>query len=122
MKETSILRETIIVMGGDGYFGWPLALKLAVSRPDTKIIIADNEWRRNTVQSLGSDSLLPIARLAERVAAFREIYGQDNLSFVKMDVNSDALEELIKNERPHTIYHMAQQCSAPYSMLGMNES
>jgi UDP-sulfoquinovose synthase len=116
------MKETIIVLGGDGYYGWPIALKLAVTRPDTKIIIVDNEWRRNTVRKIGSDSLLPVARLPKRVAAYREIYGQDNLHYVFMDVNSDALEELIKAERPHTIYHMAQQCSAPYSMLGLTES
>jgi UDP-sulfoquinovose synthase len=116
------MKETIIVLGGDGYYGWPIALKLAVTRPNTKIIIVDNEWRRNTVCKVGSDSLLPIARLPKRIAAFREIYGQDNLQYVFMDVNSDALEELIKTEQPHTIYHMAQQCSAPYSMLGLTES
>jgi UDP-sulfoquinovose synthase len=116
------MKETIIVLGGDGYYGWPIALKLAVTRPETKIIIVDNEWRRNTVCKIGSDSLLPIARLSKRISAFREIYGQDNLHYVHADVNSDALEELIRSEKPHTIYHMAQQCSAPYSMLGLNES
>jgi UDP-sulfoquinovose synthase len=116
------MKETIIVLGGDGYYGWPIALKLAVTHPDTKIIIVDNEWRRNTVCKIGSDSLLPIARLPKRIAAFREIYGQDNLQYIYMDVNSGALDDLLKNERPHTIYHMAQQCSAPYSMLGLDES
>jgi UDP-sulfoquinovose synthase len=116
------MKETIIVLGGDGYYGWPIALKLAVTRPETKIIIVDNEWRRNTVCKIGSDSLLPIARLSKRISAFREIYGQGNLHYVHADVNSDALEELIRSEKPHTIYHMAQQCSAPYSMLGLNES
>jgi UDP-sulfoquinovose synthase len=116
------MKETIIVLGGDGYYGWPIALKLAVTRPETKIIIVDNEWRRNTVCKIGSDSLLPIARLSKRISAFREIYGQDNLQYVHADVNSDALEKLIRSEKPHTIYHMAQQCSAPYSMLGLNES
>jgi UDP-sulfoquinovose synthase len=117
-----LMKETIIVLGGDGYYGWPIALKLAVTHPKTKIIIADNEWRRNTVRKIGSDSLLPIARLPKRIAAFKDIYGQDNLRYVLIDVNSDALEELIKTEQPHTIYHMAQQCSAPYSMLGLAES
>lgn len=116
------MKETIIVLGGDGYYGWPIALKLAVTRPNTKILIVDNEWRRNTVRKIGSDSLLPIARLHKRIAAFKDIYGQDNLQYVQMDVNSDALELLIKEEQPHTIYHMAQQCSAPYSMLGLSES
>lgn len=116
------MNETIIVLGGDGYYGWPIALKLAVTRPETKIIIVDNEWRRNTVRKVGSDSLIPIARHAERLAAYREVYGKNNLHYVHMDINSDVLEELIKKERPHTIYHMAQQCSAPYSMLGLEES
>ncbi len=116
------MRETILVLGGDGYYGWPIALKLAVSRPNTKIIIADNEWRRNTVKKIGSDSLVPISRLEERVKAFREVYGQNNLHYVYMDVNSSLLEDIIKVEKPHTIYHMAQQCSAPYSMLGLEES
>jgi UDP-sulfoquinovose synthase len=116
------MKETIIVLGGDGYYGWPIALKLAVTRPHTKIIIVDNEWRRNTVCKVGSDSLLPIARLPKRIAAFKDIYGQNNLQYILMDVNSDALEDLIKTEQPHTIYHMAQQCSAPYSMLGLTES
>jgi UDP-sulfoquinovose synthase len=116
------MKETILVLGGDGYYGWPIALKLAVTRPNTKIIIVDNEWRRNTVCKVGSDSLLPIARLSKRIAAYKDIYGQDNLHYKYMDVNSNALEELIKEEQPHTIYHMAQQCSAPYSMLGLTES
>jgi len=116
------MKNTVIVLGGDGYYGWPISLKLAVTRPDTKILIVDNEWRRNTVCQIGSDSLTPVARLPRRVAAFREMYGQDNLHYLHLDVNSDALEELIRTEQPHTIYHMAQQCSAPYSMLGLTES
>ena len=116
------MKETIIVLGGDGYYGWPIALKLAVTHPHTKIIIVDNEWRRNTVRKIGSDSLMPVARLHKRIEAFRKVYGQNNLHYVLMDVNSDALEQLIKEELPHTIYHMAQQCSAPYSMLGLEQS
>ncbi|WP_460567315.1 aminotransferase class V-fold PLP-dependent enzyme [Flaviaesturariibacter terrae] len=116
------MKNTILVLGGDGYYGWPISLKLAVTHPDTKIIIADNEWRRNTVRKIGSDSLIPIARPVKRLAAFRDLYGQDNLQYVQLDVNSAALEDLIREEQPHTIYHMAQQCSAPYSMLGLAES
>ncbi|RYY83314.1 MAG: NAD-dependent epimerase/dehydratase family protein, partial [Chitinophagaceae bacterium] len=116
------MNNTILVLGGDGYYGWPISLKLAVAHPGTKILIADNEWRRNTVRRVGSDSLIPIATAARRIAAFRELYGQDNLHYLKIDINSEALEDLIREEQPHTIYHMAQQCSAPYSMLGLAES
>jgi UDP-sulfoquinovose synthase len=116
------MQNTILVLGGDGYYGWPISLKLAVTHPDCRIVIVDNEWRRQTVCKVGSDSLLPVARLPRRIAAFNEIYGQHNLHYQYLDVNSDALDELVRTERPHTIYHMAQQCSAPYSMLGLNES
>jgi UDP-sulfoquinovose synthase len=116
------MKNTIIVLGGDGYFGWPLALKLAVSHPDTRILIIDNEWRRQTVSRVGADSLLPVPRLSKRVAAFSDIYGQQNLYYRHMNVNSDALEDLIRVEQPHTVFHLAQQASVPYSMLGPAES
>jgi UDP-sulfoquinovose synthase len=45
------MNRTILVLGGDGYYGWPLAMKIAVKYPNNKIIIIDNEWRRNTVKS-----------------------------------------------------------------------
>jgi len=116
------MRKTILILGGDGYYGWPLAMKIAVQRPDEKIIIADNEWRRNTVKSFGFQTLIPIAKPMERIAAFRQIHGLDNLHYIKMDVDSEKLEEIIEAERPHTIYHLAQQCSAPYSMKGIEEA
>ena len=116
------MKKTILILGGDGYFGWPLALKIAVKHPDQKIFILDNEWRRNTVASSGFQTLVPIAKPKERIKAFQDIYGQDNLHYIKMDVNSANLEEIIENEKPHTIFHLAQQCSAPYSMKGIEEA
>ncbi|TCJ17406.1 NAD-dependent epimerase/dehydratase family protein [Flaviaesturariibacter flavus] len=116
------MENTILVLGGDGYYGWPVSLKLAVDHPDTKIIIADNGWRRRAVRATGADSLVPVAQLPQRIAAYQKLYGRKNLEHRCIDVNSDALEELIRAERPHTIFHMAQQCSAPYSMQGPAES
>ena len=97
-------------------------MKLAVQRPDERIIIADNGWRRNTVCGLGFRSLVPIARHAERIAAFKKVHGSNNISYLNIDVNTDALEQLIARELPHTICHLAQQSSAPYSMMGTEEA
>lgn len=116
------LNNTILVLGGDGYLGWPLSVKLALQNPTTRIVIADNGLRRRLVRGTGSDSLLPILPPDERVAAFRRIFGQDNLEYMELDVTSPQLTELIARERPHTIYHLAQQCSAPYSMSGVEEA
>eukprot|EP00762_Andalucia_godoyi_P006214 ANDGO_01679.mRNA.1 UDP-sulfoquinovose synthase len=112
----STLSNTILVLGGDGYLGWPLSVSLALKNPSTKIICVDNMLRRKLVRSCGSDSLLPILSPQERVSAFRRIYGQTNLQFLGLDVTSPEITQLIARERPHTIYHLAQQCSAPYSM------
>ncbi len=116
------MENTILLLGGDGYFGWPLAMKIAVKYPAQKVIIIDNEWRRNTVSSLGFQTLIPIAKPEDRIAAFTRIHGQKNLHYIHMDVNSDKLEGVIQNEKPHTIFHLAQQCSASFSMKGMEEA
>ncbi len=116
------MNKTILVLGGDGYYGWPLAMKVAVKYPDHKVIIMDNEWRRNIVKSYGFQTLIPIAKPTERLVAFNLIHGQDNLHYIRMDVNSDRLDDVIKHEKPHTIFHLAQQCSAPYSMKGVEEA
>ncbi len=116
------LKNTILVLGGDGYYGWPLAMKLAITNPNDKVVIADNEWRRNTVTNLGFQSLIPIASPENRIAAFTRIHKQRNLEYVHLDVNSSGLEELIAAEKPHTIFHLAQQCSAAYSMKGVDEA
>lgn len=116
------MNKTILVLGGDGYYGWPLAMKIAVKYPNDKIIIIDNEWRRNTVKSYGFQTLIPIAKTSERIIAFGKTHVQHNLHYIRMDVNSERLDDIIKTELPHTIFHLAQQCSAPYSMKGIDEA
>lgn len=112
----------IIVLGGDGYLGWPLALRLARQHRDRKIIIADNLSRRRLVKSLGADSLIPISSPSSRLAASRSIYGVTNLEFLHLDVNSEALTTLIRARQPIAIYHLAQQCSAPLSMRSREDA
>ncbi|MEX1669254.1 aminotransferase class V-fold PLP-dependent enzyme [Zhongshania guokunii] len=112
----------IIVLGGDGYLGWPLALRLARTHRNRKIIIADNLSRRRLVKSVGSDSLTPIPSPSARLAASRSVHGITNLEFVHLDVNSDALATLIRAHQPTAIYHLAQQCSAPLSMRSKEDA
>jgi UDP-sulfoquinovose synthase len=116
------MNNTILVLGGDGYYGWPLAMKVAVMYPKARVVIVDNEWRRNIVKSFGFQTLIPIARPSERIEAFSRVHGQDNLYYTRMDVNSERLDEIIQYEKPHTIFHLAQQCSAPYSMKSMDDA
>lgn len=107
---------SLVVLGGDGYLGWPLALTLALRRPDTRVVVVDNLARRRLVRAWGSDSITPIAAPDERIAAYRRFSGRDNLEFVALDVTSAGVDALLAELRPRAVYHLAQQASAPYSM------
>lgn len=114
--------KTFLILGGDGYFGWPLTMRIAAKNPNSRVIVVDNQWRRNVVKSLGSDSIIPIAEPRERIAAFHKVHGLNNIQYINMDMNTPKLDELIAYEKPNIIYHLAQQCSAPYSMKGEEEA
>lgn len=51
-------KKKIIVLGGDGFCGWPTSLYLSDQGHD--VVIVDNLSRRNIDTELGCDSLTPI--------------------------------------------------------------
>ena len=112
--------EKIIVLGGDGFCGWPTALHL--SHLGYEVIIVDNLSRRKIDVDLGTESLTPISHIDVRLAAWREVSGR-TIRFEQLTVGADyaRLVELIKHERPRAIVHFAEQRAAPYSMKGPTE-
>ena len=64
----------ILVLGGDGYLGWPTALHLSERGHD--VAVADNFARRQYDYELGAESLVPIEPLQTRIAAWREVSGK----------------------------------------------
>ncbi len=109
------MRKSILVLGGDGFCGWPTSLHL--SNLGYEITIVDNLSRRNIENELEAFSLTPICPMGTRVDAWAEISGQ-KISFIKMDVatNYHRLLTLIKETTPLAIVHFAEQRAAPYSM------
>jgi nucleoside-diphosphate-sugar epimerase len=108
---------TTIVTGGDGYIGWPTALRIA-RRTEDRVLLVDNFARREWVEEVGSTSAVPIAGIDERIAAAREVYGLGNLSFVEGDlVEKSFVDELLAVHEPDTVVHTAAQPSAPYSQI-----
>jgi UDP-sulfoquinovose synthase len=105
----------IIVLGGDGFCGWPTALHL--SAQGHQVTIVDNLVRRATDIELGAESLTPIAPIEERLAAWRETRNTP-IDFVALDVarDYDELEALFRDLQPEAIVHFAEQRAAPYSM------
>lgn len=105
----------IIVMGGDGFCGWPNALHLSNAGHD--VIIVDNLSRRKIDIELEVESLTPIQPVSERLAAWKEVSGK-SIRFENIDAakNYARLMNLIKEFQPDAIIHFAEQRAAPYSM------
>ena len=105
----------VMVLGGDGFCGWPSALHL--STRGHEVTIVDNLSRRNIDNELEVQSLTPIQPLGVRLAAWREVTGK-SVAFERLDVAEqyDRLVQLINEVRPDSIVHFAEQRAAPYSM------
>ena len=105
----------VLVLGGDGFCGWPTALHLSARGWDVTIV--DNLSRRNIDNELEIQSLTPIRTMGERIAAWRELTGK-TIGFVNMTVGKefDRLVALIAAEAPDSVVHFAEQRAAPYSM------
>jgi UDP-sulfoquinovose synthase len=105
----------ILVLGGDGFCGWPTSLHLSAAGHD--VHIADNFSRRRIDVELGAESLTPIAPLAQRLSAWHEVSGA-TIGFTELDVaqDYDGLLALLTELRPEAIVHFAEQRAAPYSM------
>ena len=104
----------VVVLGGDGFCGWPTALHLSELAHD--VVIADNLSRRRIDAELGAASLTPIRTMEERLDAWRSVSGRI-VRFVELDVcDFEALLDLLRAERPDAVVHFAEQRAAPYSM------
>jgi UDP-sulfoquinovose synthase len=105
----------VLVLGGDGFCGWPTSLYLSDRGHDVTIL--DNLSRRKIDIDLEVDSLTPIAPIGERLRAWREVAGRE-IGFVNVDLATeyDRLASLLLELRPDAIVHFAEQRAAPYSM------
>ena len=105
----------VLVLGGDGFCGWPTSLYLSARGNDVTIV--DNLSRRRIDDELGVSSLTPIRPLEERVAAWHEVTGRTiDVEIVDVARDYDALLELVERVRPEAVVHFAEQRAAPYSM------
>lgn len=116
MGALSIPQKKIIVVGGDGFCGWPLSLRLSNLGHD--VLIVDNLSRRTIDSENGTNSLTPIASIEDRVAAWKEVSDGKLLSFRNIDVAHDivSLVASVVEFKPNVIFHLGEQRAAPYSM------
>ncbi|MFC9694372.1 NAD-dependent epimerase/dehydratase family protein [Kribbella sp. NPDC056951] len=105
----------VLVLGGDGYLGWPTALHL--SDRGHELAILDNFARRGYDRELGVQSLVPIEDLDTRVAVWQQVSGRDITPYVGDLLDADFVSQAVSEFAPDAIVHFAEQRAAPYSMI-----
>ena len=109
----------VLILGGDGFCGWPTALHLSARGWDVAIV--DNLSRRNIDNELEVQALTPIRPIGERVRVWEEVSGR-KVGFINLNLATeyDRLVRVIEEIQPEAIVHFAEQRAAPYSMRSVN--
>jgi UDP-sulfoquinovose synthase len=105
----------ILVLGGDGYLGWPTAMHLSDLGHD--VAVNDNFARRGYDKEMGVDTLIPICSLDERLAAWTEVSGRTIANYPGDLVDAGFVHQMVRDFAPEAIVHFAEQRAAPYSMI-----
>jgi UDP-sulfoquinovose synthase len=105
----------VLILGGDGYLGWPTALRFSARGHEVSVV--DNFSRRRWHREHGTDSLTPIRDLDIRIDAWRELSGESIRQYVGAVEDGEFLDEVVAETRPEAVVHYGEQPSAPYSMM-----
>src|SRR3954453_5989477 len=110
----------VLILGGDGYLGWPTALHL--SARGYEVALVDDFSRRRWHLEQSTDSLTPIRSLAVRVAAWEEVSGRRLRAHVGDITDAEFLDGVVARFRPDAIVHYGEQPSAPWSMASRRQA
>ncbi len=106
----------ILVLGGDGYLGWPTAMYF--SNRNNEVAVVDNFIKRKWEMEVGASPLIPIANLHERVKVWKDISGNEIKIYIGDLTNDRFVGKVFADFRPEVIVHYGEQPSAPFSMIG----
>lgn len=110
----------ILILGGDGYLGWPTAMHFAARGHE--VMAVDNYLRRTLALQTRSEALMPNPDLEERAEIFQFATGKEIHVRIGDCCDIEFLKSAVRELRPDTIIHYAEQPSAPYSMRGYREA
>jgi len=105
----------VLILGGDGYLGWPTAMHL--SAHGHEVAVVDNYLRRELSREQDVEPLFPVPNLKQRARIWRERSGSDIAVYIGELNEWDFIAHVFREVRPDAIVHYAEQPSAPYSML-----
>ncbi len=110
----------VLILGGDGYLGWPTALRF--SKLGDEVSLVDNMLRRKLHKERGTDSLTPIRTLETRIRAWKKISGKQ-LRFFKGDLlDYNFVADVVRETKPNVVIHYGEIPSAPYSMIDVHHA
>ncbi len=105
----------ILILGGDGYLGWPTAMYL--SARDHEVAVLDNFSKRAWELELKAEPLIPVRTLRNRLGDWKEVTGRDISMFVGDLCEYEFIDDVLRDFRPAAIVHYGEQPSAPFSMI-----
>lgn len=105
----------VLILGGDGYLGWPTAMSLAAKGHDVTVI--DNYLRRRIASETQSDPLIVNPNLHERAEIFKAATGKSVRVMIGDCADYYWLRDAVRDLQPAAIVHYAEQPSAPFSMM-----
>ena len=110
----------VLILGGDGYLGWPTAMAFAAK--GYEVCVMDNYLRRNIARETRSEPLVQVPNLHDRSEIFESISRKRIRVEIGDCTDFRVLENLVKDFSPEVTVHYAEQPSAPYSMKGFQEA
>ena len=103
----------VLVLGGDGYVGWPVALRFSERGWD--VCVLESFSRRRWLEAAARRSLTPIRSWDERRTAWRELTGR-RIDFIHDDLRRPACAaQAIEEFRPDVVLQLAGQPSARWA-------
>lgn len=106
----------VLILGGDGYLGWPTAMALAAKGND--VFVIDNYLKRSIAAQTDSEALIPKPVLNKRAELFEAVSGHTITVRIGDLTDYQVMERLFQEFKPEAVVHYAEQPSAPYSMMG----
>jgi UDP-sulfoquinovose synthase len=105
----------VLVLGADGYLGWPTCMYL--SERGHEVLGIDNYFRRNAAKELDSSPLVPTPDLHARAGVWEEVSGKKIQVQIGDATDYGFLLSVFREFEPDAVVHYAEQPSAPYSMM-----
>ncbi len=110
----------ILILGGDGYLGWPTAMALA--NKGHEVCVIDNYLRRTIARQMNSEALIDNPNLEHRAGLFKSTFGKSVEVVIGDCTDFRIVGRLVQRFQPESVVHYAEQPSAPYSMRGFDEA